>query len=493
MNIHIVKQPEFAAVFTLPSPAMDHSGIGHLVEHLVFRTSTLFPERHNLFALTSITRCKMNASTTGDKSYYFVQANTAEDLLLLIEYLYAGLMTHTYAACDIEQEKSVIQHELAFYAKHPAYQRQSQIWRGDQHPDAYQHWGGFPDMLAQITAHDVYTYKSQYYQDSALTLIASGITEADIYHVSRRVRNKLSVQNEQVLKSIKRPIIYQIKSVNIVENETTTSKIFSWWLPAQYQKSVQAQLPIWQTQWPELYIEEELNHRGMFAIRYLCEASIQSFTTWVRQQVVTAEPQLTTMEQFPECIQTLLAHELLNNDIAVYGALQSAAPNSHQLDHQDLANISTSSISQLIGEPNISYLAKLPVHMVLKTAPIDSPKLPTATHFESPTIIKRFTDTVNCILGSYQPRTIALLLEDMGDDAFYIKKDMWVIKESDIPPETMTAICQSAAFWAPRVQGQLYTMGVFEKGGLFYIWGVGDNNPADNMAYMLGLIRSNRH
>ncbi|MEN8777990.1 MAG: insulinase family protein, partial [Glaciecola sp.] len=180
MNIHIVEQPEVivgsAAVFTLPSPALDHSGIGHLVEHLVFRTSAVFPERHNLFALTSLTRCKMNASTTGNKSYYFAQADTAEDLLLLIEYLYAGLMTHTYAARDIEQEKSVIQHELAFYAKHPAYQKQSQIWRGDQHPDAYQHWGGLPDILAQLTADDVYAYKSQYYQDSAISLIASGVT-----------------------------------------------------------------------------------------------------------------------------------------------------------------------------------------------------------------------------------------------------------------------------------------------------------------------------
>ena len=503
MNIHIVEQPEYAAVFTLPSPALDHSGIGHLVEHLVFRTSAVFPERHNLFALTSLTRCKMNASTTGNKSYYFAQADTSADLLLFIEYLYAGLMTRHYETLDIEQEKSVIQHELAFYAKHSAYQKQSQIWRGDQHPNAYQHWGGLPDMLAQLTADDVYAYKSQYYQNSAISLIASGVTVEDIHAILNKVNGSVDLSHQQRLKRTKKPMIYQPNTPSDVKQDSNLPLIYSWWLPAQYQRSVLAQLPSWQTQWPELYVEEELNHRGKFAIRYLCqenafqesiyhedecEAHAQKFAVWLAGQVVTDEPQIPTMTQFPECIQALLASELSMSDKSVTSSLQSIAPKLHHIDQQEPANISTILISQLIGEPHISHIAQLPEHQMLKTSSIDSAKSSMTNHQSSPTIIQRFTDTVDCELGSYQPRTITQLLDDMEDEAFIIRQDMWVIKVKDIPSKTITALCQSSTFWAPRIQGQLYTMGIFKHSGHYYVWGAGDSHPEDNMMYIQELI-----
>ena len=525
MNIHIVEQPEvvagsegefeagsesvaeclkecvkkrekeYAAVFTLPSPALDHSGIGHLVEHLVFRTSAVFPERHNLFALTSMTRCKMNASTTGNKSYYFAQAETGEDLLLLIEYVYAGLMTRTYTKRDIEQEKSVIQHELAFYAKHPAYQKQSQIWRGDKHPDAYQHWGGFPDMLAQLTADDVYAYKSQYYQDSAISLLASGVTEEDINTVLCKVQASVDLAHEQALKHPKQPVIYQLNTLTDVKQDPNQPRIYSWWLPSQYQHSVLAQLPIWQTQWPELYVEEELNHRGQFAIRYLCpendypesvcredecEAHAQKFAVWLANQLVTAEPQMPKMTQFPECIQALLASQYSSSELSVEHA--------NSIGDKASNSVIATPISQLIGEPHISHFAQLPEHQMIKTTAIDSPKLSMTHHQDSPTIIQRFTDTVDCELGSYQPRTITRLVDDMGDELFYIKQDLWVIKVTDIPSQTMTRLCHLSAFWAPRVQGQLYTMGVFEQDGYYFVWGAGDKHPVDNMTYLQALI-----
>lgn len=494
MNIHIVEQPQVvegcAAVFTLPSPALDHSGIGHLVEHLVFRTSALFPERHNLFALTSLTRCKMNASTTGNKGYYFAQADNAKDLLLLIEYLYAGLLTRTYAARDIEQEKSVIQHELAFYAKHPAYQKQSQIWRGDQHPDAYQHWGGLPDMLAQLTADDVYAYKSQYYQDSAISLIASGVTVEDIHAVLSKVNGIVDLSHEQTFKRREKPVIYQPNPLSDVKQDSNQPLIYSWWLPAQYQRSVLAQLPVWQTQWPELYVEEELNHRGRFSIRYLCQESIcqddeceahaQQFAVWFASQIVTDDPQMHTMTQFPESIQALLAYELSNGEFTP----EIAHPN---LDNASSSVIATP-ISQLISEPHISHFAQLPEHQIIKTVAIDTPMLSMTNHQSAPTIIKRFTDTVDCELGSYQPGTITQLLDEMGDKAFFIREDMWVIKVTDIPSQTMTKLCHLSAFWAPRVQGQLYTMGIFKHSGHYYVWGAGDSYPADNMTYIQALI-----
>lgn len=486
MNIHIVEQPEFSAVFSLPSPAVDHSGIGHLVEHLVFRTSYAFPEPHNLFVLTCLTGCKINASTTGNKSYYFTEAKTSEDLLLFIKYLYAGLMTRTYEEQDIEQEKSVIQHELDFYAKHPAYQKQSQIWRGDHHPDAYQHWGGFPDVLANLTAKDIYAYKSQYYQDDALSIYASGVTQEDINSVCVKVRskdNQKQINNEQ-------PYIYQAKSLSMVEEDEFTSNISSWWLPGQYQVSVLERFPIWQSQWPELYVEEELNHQGMFAIRYLCEESLHTFLAWFTCQTVTAQPQVTIMEQFPKSIQALLVNETSNRPVKTNPTSLSKKPNTAQNHQQDPIHAFTTPISKLIGIPYKSRLAKIPNNDYCTAESLNLTKLPSANQLDSPTIIKSFIKSVDFELGSCQPRIIAQLLDDMGNQDTLVKQDVWLIKISNVPPVTMTTICQTSAFWAPRVQGRLYTMGVFEQGKEFYVWGAGDSNPAENMTYIQALIRS---
>lgn len=474
MNIHIVEQPEFAAVFTLPSPARDHSGIGHLVEHLVFRTSHLFPERHNLFALTSLTQCKMNASTTGDTSYYFAQAQTSEDLLLLIEYLYTGLMTRTYKESDIEQEKSVIQHELAFYAKHPAYQTQSQIWRGDHHSCAYQHWGGFPDVLTHLTANDIDAYKSQYYVDHQLSIFASGILKEDIVTACNKGRlnhAKLSNHHNQ-------PKIYQPKLTTNDTEDDMPVPVFSWWLAGKYQASVLRQFPKWQIQWPELYVEEELNHQGMFAIRYVGEKELSQFSTWLACQTVTAGSEMTKMTKFPESIQALLSSEISNTS-----------------QPRNLSSKSNAAmpISQLIDEPCISHLARLPITNIHTTQTLDLTSTTLATAAEPPTIIKRFTGAIAFELGSYQPKTIMQLLADIGDKEICIKADLWLIKFTPISLEKMTAIVQTSAFWAPRVRGLLYTMGVFELAGDIYVWGAGDIQPTTNTSYIQALIDSSQH
>ena len=47
LNVVSFKQAaeDFGAVFVVPTPAVDSSGIAHLVEHLVFRTSDRYPAR----------------------------------------------------------------------------------------------------------------------------------------------------------------------------------------------------------------------------------------------------------------------------------------------------------------------------------------------------------------------------------------------------------------------------------------------------------------
>ena len=342
---------------------------------------------------------------------------------------------------------------------------------------------------------------------------ASGVTMEHIRAVLSKVQARISVEHQQALTHPKQPVIYQPYTLSDDKQGLNQPRIYSWWLPAQYQRSILAQLPIWQTQWPELYVEEELNHRGKFAVRYLCqekgspenacqesacqesichedesEARAQKFAGWFAGQVVTDEPQIPTMTQFPECIQALLASGLPVNDKSMTGSLQSTAPKLHHIDQQEPANISTILISQLIGEPHISHIAQLPEHQMIKTLAIDTSKSSMLSQQSSPSIIQRFTDTVDCECGSYQPRTITQLLDDMGDKEFLIREDMWVIKVKDIPSKTITSLCQSSTFWAPRVQGQLYTMGVFEQDGLYYVWGAGDRHPADNMMYIQALI-----
>jgi len=163
LNVVSFKQPaqEYGAAFVVPTPAVDSSGIAHLVEHLVFRYSDRYQQRHALFAANSVLPVKINASSHNGFSYFYAVSPSKSVLLKIVGYLYAGLQQIEYPADDIKRERDgVIARELAMYEATPDYQAQMSIWRGDRSPDCYHHWGGYCDTLAEIRAEDVAAYKS---------------------------------------------------------------------------------------------------------------------------------------------------------------------------------------------------------------------------------------------------------------------------------------------------------------------------------------------
>ena len=93
LNVVSFKQAaeDFGAVFVVPTPAVDSSGIAHLVEHLVFRTSDRYSARQTLFAANSLLPLKMNASSHNGFSYFYAVSPIKPVLIQAIDYLLAGL------------------------------------------------------------------------------------------------------------------------------------------------------------------------------------------------------------------------------------------------------------------------------------------------------------------------------------------------------------------------------------------------------------------
>ena len=107
LNVVSFKQPaqEYGAAFVVPTPAVDSSGIAHLVEHLVFRYSDRYQQRHTLFAANSVLPVKINASSHNGFSYFYAVSPSKSVLLKIVGYLYAGIQQLEYPADDIKRER----------------------------------------------------------------------------------------------------------------------------------------------------------------------------------------------------------------------------------------------------------------------------------------------------------------------------------------------------------------------------------------------------
>lgn len=208
MHIQIVEQTDCAAVFIVPTEIKDHRGLAHLVEHLVFRHSDSYPSAHNLFALTALTNCQVNASTLGNHSFYYVRADNAQCLLLVLDYLSQGLLTINYPSDHIEAEKQVILRELALYRKDSNYCHEEQRLRSNLQTNTF-HWGGFPELVAQLTSADVRAYKQQYYQASQITLRISGVSKAQLTSLITPSSLQLACPANTVAHDVKYPAAIQ--------------------------------------------------------------------------------------------------------------------------------------------------------------------------------------------------------------------------------------------------------------------------------------------
>ena len=471
LNVVSFNQPaqEYGAAFVVPTPAVDSSGIAHLVEHLVFRYSDRYQQRHALFAANSVLPVKINASSHNGYSYFYAVSPSKSVLLKIVGYLYAGLQQLEYDADDIKRERDgVIARELAMYEAMSDYQQQMSIWRGDRAPDCYHHWGGYCDTLAQISAEDVTAYKSQYYQPALITLLLAGVDADDLPLLCTR-------------KSAETNLTYQAKQHRFFSDTLQEDYIFSWWLPECYIDgllSAQSRLnDAMATFGMKVFVEDSANHSQKFALRLIGRpgqlmAAQQALIDEVRQLHIVPKQHIFFESKYPETINALLAwyhgQQPLNRKVVALSqalALTPAITGARPLKKPVIRIMERKSVVE----------ASCP--LVSDTLENHPPQVPTEL-----------------------PHRLNPLAQQLNDnEQFVCDLQDWIYHYSlaGMSPEQqntlITGVMCDERLWLPRTAGHCYAMGVQRVENGLRIYGVMDDEPQQRREAITQLLALYRH
>ena len=454
LNVVSFKQAaeDFGAVFVVPTPAVDSSGIAHLVEHLVFRTSDRYSARQTLFAANSLLPLKMNASSHNGFSYFYAVSPIKPVLIQAIDYLLAGLQQCEYSDDDIRRERDgVIARELAMYEATADYQQQMAVWRGDRSPDCYHHWGGYCDTISQLKANDVADYKAQYYQASRITLLLSGVTKDELLTASHSPFYTSSA-------------CYTPRQHRFTAQTLEDDCIFSWWLPECYLDgllSAKTRLKALLNKYNmQVIVEDSPNYQQKFAFRIIGRpgqlmAAQQALIDEIKFLRIVPKQHLFFESKYPESINSLLAwyhgQQPLNRKVV---ALTQA----------------------LSVTPTITSLKPLPkpiVRLVSRAEP---------QHAKCELVQAALAHTSPVLPDKLPSRVAALAEQRQTGQTFLCNQHDWIYWLSlEIPGQSAADVARSLLeneqFWLPRMSGQCYAMGVKLEGTTLICYGVMDDEP----------------
>ena len=468
-----VKSDYVSAMFVVPTPTVDDSGVAHLCEHLVFRTSKAYPEAHNLFACTTLTACKINASSRNNESLFYATAPDADTLAKLIHYLYAGLQNLEYSDMALAQERDgVIFQELSFLEAQPEYQNMIRMWRDDSRMHKYYHWGGYTDTVPHISANDVVSYKRQFYRPELINLYTSGISENLLSECLAKTPSIDACSATQQVTSTHPnfapvPDAYYPKLYNY---QRSNVQLLSWWLPAELHSFCLENLARWRKQFPELWVEEHLNQNQKFAIRTTrtdWEYLGQNLSNTIQDEWSML---LTTHQidnKYPLAVQTLLAEkeEQEAQQISFSRALAPYKILTKQPSQSSLGNLPRFETPLVPSQPETSITAS-----VLN----DWPYPLTLEHAAAP---KHIT---HLLQDACQHSSDSLL------KAPYIQGQDWVMQLDKTAADIYPKLLESE-FWRPRTLGDCYAMGIFSQDGKIYVWAVADKQ-AEQRGHWLASI-----
>lgn len=444
---------EFGAVFVIPTPSLDSSGIAHLTEHMVFRYSNRFPARHSLFTMLSVLPVTLNASSHNGYSYFYVVSKSKSVLLKVISFLFAGIQQREYCADDIRRERDgVIARELAMYESNAEYQRQMSIWRGDRAPECYHHWGGYCDTLSQISVEDVAAFKGQYYQPNKIHLLVTGV---DADELPLLCASKFDDETTR----------YTAKTFRFSHDTILDEYVFSWWLPECYIAgllSAKAQLQDVVTPFDmQVYIEDTPNHQQKFALRLIGRAgnmidAQEALIDKIRRLRITPKQHVFFESKYPETINMLLAwfhgKRPINRKVLALS--------------QALALTPTITSFKPLRKPSVGMmqpLEKVPTECIGITDALDqgAPEFPTTL-----------------------PASIAPLADNVSESTpFYYNQQHWVyhISLAGIPAyqqsDLLLNILSDGRLWLPRISGQCYAMGAMRVENGLRLYGAIDDTP----------------
>lgn len=445
---------EYTAVFAVKTPVQDHSGICHLIEHMVFRGSRNFPCSHELFVINHLLPAKINASTQNGYTFYFFTTSDLPLFYQLFEYLLHGLIETDYDETELSLERDgVLQQELQMYEDNEEYLLNACVLRGDSSPDSYFHYGGFTDTISANTLSRVKAYKHKYYQPSNITVLIAG---RDID--SSLVDALLSMHKTSCSTSTSPYFPMRLAQSNI---EDADRVVLTWRFHYVFLPSLKDALPFLKMHLPpedKLYIDSELNAKEEVALRLVTTSPDTS------QDIVTGKLQSlnASLQSEPFGITKL------PNQIQV---IIKQFFNSEGVSKDQLSSIS--GVNQCVSA-NKSDL--LPIH------PLNSCLTDKSAQLNASVVAERFSEIIALEHLPSLPKLFHAMAHQLtGENLFLNEGSHWLFRIDGSCHSELAGKMLAPEIWLPRLSGELYAMGVGSFEDQIYMYGAQDKNVEDRM------------
>lgn len=164
------------------------TGIAHLLEHMIFRGTTQFP---NVLSLASERGLQLNASTHGDFTrFYATFSSDPEQLAWFLRWQCDTICHLQIDDASLALERHVVVNEYERHNDHPEQQLLRRLLGNTCHY-APPGWSiiGTPDNLQQLQASDLQAFFQHYYQPDNATVIIAG--HFDLQHTLNQVADTL--------------------------------------------------------------------------------------------------------------------------------------------------------------------------------------------------------------------------------------------------------------------------------------------------------------
>lgn len=497
--------PEHCAVFAVRTPAVGHSGLSHLAEHMCFRGSSQYPADFELFVLNSTLPISINATTYADYTFFYIV--TAHNALFVnaIDYLYNGLLQQNYSEDIFTQERDgVLYNELVMLEANEDYALNAAVRLGDDHRHAYAHAGGFTHTISQSSLADLVSYKRQWYTPENISVVIS-TSDSELYEQSKQYLHSAIQQDSTAINSTSKAI-YKIterltddvtdttskaknekapeiltenkyvdldnepsnleSKVDDSKSELTEYRVFTWWFPHAFLASLQANINKLQraiSADDRVIIDDEVNKNGNIALRLIVEhhalyKTLKHFTRVLNSLPVHVKPPLFQDNKLPQQVQKAI------------DALSVITPIPTKQDKTAMWKACCQSVKASraisLAEANKKRLGQPLVHLKKRT----NTESLTSSYFAKE--FSQLTDSENI---PDLPRLLTTLAKASHADApFVTENNHWVYRLSNLPSEQVLRLVQQSAFWQPRLYGECYALGIGKLEGDLFFYGAQD-------------------
>jgi hypothetical protein len=455
----------YTAVFIVATPAIGHSGISHLAEHLCFRGSNKYPAAHELFIFNTLLSANINASTESGNTCFYI---CSDDLTIFkqgIDYLYNGLIELNYDTDVISSERDgVILNELKMYESNQQYRLRAMVRRGDCSAHAYQHAGGFSDTIINIQPKDVLAYKKHWYHPSKIQLLISGPNLKGLQSTLDKINTTelaLPPKNLARYSSTTTPIK--------VINHEDSHHVYSWWVASPYLEDLLAhenRIATFASPFGQLFVDSEINTIGLFAIRLISQCELATFevqlTDFILSLTISTKPAWHPPTKHPSEINRLI--QVFNHKNTPLETIVKP------LDFY-LSNATSSSFYDISDSTKKTKGYELQ-HRESKVALNLQDNLSIKNICPLPYLFRAMVSKMNINLS------------------FYNEGSHWLYALGVLNEQQLILLLCSAEFWQPRTVGECYAMGIGNHQGKIFIYGAQDSKVNERQAYWQKLLTS---